>query len=59
MRVGRKRSKIQKASTGIQRTTGVGIMKRVLLFEDGKGKVEWEKHNHCIERGDGEEMKRK
>ena len=56
MRVGRKRSKIQKASTGIQRTTGVGIMKRVLLFEDGKGKVEWEKHNHCIERGDGEEM---
>ena len=32
--------------------------KLVLMFEDGKGKLEWEKHNHCIKRGDGGEMLR-
>ena len=30
--------------------------KLVLMFEDEHGKVEWEKHNHCIERGDEGEM---
>ena len=33
LRGGRKRSKIQKANTGIQRTTGVGIMKREISFD--------------------------
>ena len=27
-----------------------------LMFEDEQGKLEWEKHNRCIERGDGGEM---
>ena len=30
---GGKRSKIQKANTGIQRPTGVGIMKREIRFD--------------------------
>ena len=29
-----------------------------MLFENGEGKVEWEKHNHCIDRGYGGEMLR-
>ena len=29
-----------------------------LMFEDEQGKVEWEKHNHFIERGDEGEMLR-
>ena len=28
------------------------------MFEDGQGKLEWEKHNHCIKRGDRGEMLR-
>ena len=28
------------------------------MFKDEQGKVEWEKHNHCIERGDEGEMQR-